>query len=135
MDSENLNRTSYQIVEAAIAVHRVLRPGLLESVYRTCLTYELRERGLRVVAEQNLPVCYKHLVFDSAYRLDLLVDDSVIVELKSVEKVLPVHHAQLLSYLRLTDKQLGLLINFDVPRLVEGLRRIVNGRGLFPSRR
>jgi GxxExxY protein len=126
MDADALNRLSSRIIEAAIEIHSTLGPGLLESAYRTCMIYELHERGLSVVAEQIVPVYYKKLVLDTAYRLDLLVEDEVIVELKSVEAVMPVHHAQLLSYLRLTDKRLGLLINFNVPMLVGGVRRIVN---------
>ena len=87
---------------------------------------ELRRSGLVVATEQVVPIYYEELVLDAEYRIDLLVNDSVIVELKSVEKVLPVHHAQLLSYLRLTNKRLGLLINFNVPRLAQGIKRIVN---------
>ena len=126
MDDKCLNATSLVIVQSAIEVHRSLGPGLLESVYQTCLCYELRERGLTVLTEQTLPIRYKKLVLNAAYRIDLLVEDSVVVELKAVEAALPVHHAQLLSYLRLADKRLGLFINFNVPVLVKGIKRVVN---------
>jgi GxxExxY protein len=130
MELEQLNRLSFLIIQSAIEIHRTLGPGLLESIYRACMLYELRERGLGVVSEQIVPLRYKTLAFDCSYRLDLLVENEVVVEVKSVEVALPVHHAQLLSYLRLTNKRLGLLINFNVPVLVEGVKRIMNG---FPS--
>jgi GxxExxY protein len=126
MDRESIDGITRVIITTAIRVHSKLGPGLLESVYRTCLAYELRNAGLHVVAEQIVPVFYGELQLDDGYRLDLLVSDTVIVEIKAVEKVLPVHVAQLLSYLRLTDKRVGLLLNFNVPRLVEGVRRVVN---------
>lgn len=100
---------------------------MLESVYRSCMIYELCERGLSVTAEQFVAVQYKKLVLDASYRIDLLVEGEVIVELKSVETLLLVHHAQLLSYLRLSNKRLGLLINFNVPVLVKGVKRVING--------
>ena len=111
MDEQSLNAVSLEIVEAAIEIHRTVGPGLLESVYRSCMIYELRERGLTVMAEQFVAVRYKKLVLDASYRIDLLVEGAVIVELKSVETVLLVHHAQLLSYLRLMNRRLGLLLN------------------------
>ena len=122
-----LNDLSYLIIQAGIEIHRVLGPGLLESTYRTCMIHELRERGLAVLSEQIVPVRYKELILDGGYRLDLVVEDSVIVELKSVEVVLPVHRAQLLSYLRHTNKPLGLLMNFNVAVLAAGVDRIKNG--------
>ncbi len=122
-----LNHISFLIIQASIEVHRILGPGLLESVYRACLIYELRERGLKVVAERVVPLCYKGQVFDAAYRVDLLVEDEVMVEVKAIAGILDVHQAQLLSYLRLADKPLGLLINFHVPVLVKGVKRIMNG--------
>jgi len=122
-----LNHISFLIIQAAIEVHRILGPGLLESVYRACLIYELRERGLEVVAERVVPLCYKGQVFDAAYRVDLLVEDEVMVEVKSISCLLDVHHAQILSYLRLAEKPIGLLINFNVPVLVKGVKRIMNG--------
>jgi GxxExxY protein len=127
MDSRQLNDISFLIIQAAIEVHRTLGPGLLESVYRACMIYELRHRNLSVVAEQMVPICYKDASIEGSYRLDLLVGNEVVLEIKSVEVVLPVHHAQLLSYLRLTKKPVGLLINFNVPVLVKGVKRIMNG--------
>ena len=118
---------SYRIIGAGVEVHRALGPGLLESTYRTCMVYELRERQMNVLTEQVIPVRYKSLVMDGGYRIDLIVNDTVIVELKSVESVLPVHHAQVLSYLRHTNKPLGLLMNFNVAVLVMGVDRIKNG--------
>ena len=127
MQTEQLNDLSCRIIGAGIEVHRGVGPGLLESTYRTCIIYELRERGLSVVSEQPIPVRYKTLKLNSNYRIDLLVEDTIIVELKSVEIVLPVHHAQVLSYLRHTKKPLGLLMNFNVAVLAEGVQRIKNG--------
>jgi GxxExxY protein len=126
MGTDAINNTSFLIIQSAIEIHREIGPGLLESAYRTCMIYELRQRGLAVAAEQVIPVRYKHLMLEGTYRIDLLVQDAIIVELRSVEVVLPVHHAQVLSYLRLTGKQLGLLINFNVRRLVDGVDRIAN---------
>lgn len=125
-DQDALNQTSSTIIEAAIKVHSTIGPGLLESVYRTCLAYELRSRGLLIETEKALAIYYEGLRLDGGYRIDLLVENSVIVEVKSIEKVLPVHYAQLLSYLRLLDKRLGLLINFNTPRVTQGIKRIVN---------
>ncbi len=127
MQTLNLNDISYLIIQAAIEVHRALGPGLLESVYRACLIYELRQRQLAFVAEQLVPLCYKGVILDSAYRFDLLVEDQIVVEVKAIESVLPVHEAQLLSYLRLMDKPLGLLINFNVSLLTDGVTRRMNG--------
>jgi len=127
MTPDPLNRISSTVIEAAIEVHRTLGPGLLESVYRPCLIYELRQRELKVVAEQTVPLVYKNLVFDGVYRFDVLVNDSVIVEIKAVDFILSVHQAQLLSYPRLMKKPLGLLINFNVSGLVQGVRRVMNG--------
>jgi len=123
---EFLNNTTSLIIDKAIVVHSKLGPGLLESVYRTCLTYELRKAGATVVAEQVVPVFYDELQLDDGYRLDMLVNDAVIVEIKTVERILPVHEAQLLSYLKLLDKRVGLLLNFKVPYLTQGIRRKVN---------
>lgn len=126
LDQDALNQTSSVIIEAAIKVHSILGPSLLESVYRKCLAHELTARQLTVETEKALPVYYEGLELDGGYRIDLLVEDSVIVEVKSTEKVLPVHYAQLLSYLRLLDKRLGLLINFNVPLVTQGIKRVVN---------
>ena len=129
MATAELDRISYLIIQAAIEIHRTLGPGLLESVYRPCMVYELQARNLAVEKEVKVPVRYKDLILDGFYRLDLVVNDAVIVELKAVETVHPVHRAQVLSYLRIMDKQLGLLINFHVDRLVMGVDRIVNKFG------
>lgn len=126
MDRNALNETSFLIIQLAIKIHKKLGPGLLENVYRLCMIYELQTAGLKVLTEQIVPICYGELRLDGGYRLDLIVNDALIIEIKSVEKLLPVHHAQLLSYLRLTGKPLGLLINFNVSRLVQGVKRIVN---------
>ena len=125
-DRETLNGISERIIEGAIEIHSALGPGLLESAYKACMIYELRERGFSVASELLVPICYKGLKLEGAYRIDLLVNQEVIIEVKSVEVVLPVHHAQLLSYLKLMNKRLGLLINFNVPRVVQGVKRIVN---------
>jgi GxxExxY protein len=124
-EREFLDDTARIILDKAIIVHSRLGPGLLESVYRTCLTHELRKAGQSVVAEQTVPLVYDGVELDG-YRLDMLVNDSVIVEVKTVERLLPVHLAQLLSYLRLLDKRLGLLINFKVPQVMQGVKRVVN---------
>jgi GxxExxY protein len=122
---DSLNATSKLIINKAIVVHSKLGPGLLESVYRTCLTYELRTAGQKVACEQVVPIVYDGIEMDG-YRLDMLVNDAVIVEIKTVERLLPVHQAQLLSYLKLLDKRLGLLINFKVPYVTQGVKRVVN---------
>jgi GxxExxY protein len=127
VDIEQLNDLSYRIIGAGIEVHRTVGPGLLESTYRTCMVYELRERRMKVLTEQTIPIRYKSLVLDGSYRIDLIVDDTVIVELKSVEMVLPVHEAQVLSYLRHAKKPLGLLMNFNVAVLADGVNRIKSG--------
>jgi GxxExxY protein len=112
-----------QIIAAAIRVHRALGPGLLESVYETCLAHELVKAGLRVQRQVELPVVYDTIRLDCGFRIDLLVDDSVVIELKAVEKLLPIHEAQLMTYLRLASKPVGLLINFNVHRLRDGIIR------------
>ncbi len=120
------NPLSNTIIGCAIEVHRVLDPGLLESVYQKCLGRELELKGISFQEEVPLAVEYKGLKFNSAHRLDMLVENKVLLELKAVEHLLPVHEAQLLSYLRLAEKKLGLLINFNVPVLRSGIKRIVN---------
>lgn len=112
-------------INAAFAVHKALGPGLLESVYEHCLADEIEFQGLRVQRQLPLPVIYRERRIEAGYRLDLLVEGAVIVEVKAVEALAPVHTAQLLTYLRLADLRLGLLINFDVALLKEGLRRVV----------
>jgi GxxExxY protein len=126
MDLQKLNDLAYRIIGAAIEIHRVLGPGLLESTYLTCMIYELRQRGLTVLSEQIVPVRYKELILDGGYRLDLIVEDTIVVELKAVEVLLPVHRQQLLSYLKHTNKPLGLLINFNVEILADGVTRLKN---------
>jgi GxxExxY protein len=114
-----------RIIGAAIEVHKALGPGLLESVYEACLCHELRLRGLRFRRQIDIPAEYKGVKLDSAYRLDLLVEGKVVVEVKSVEALLPIHEAQLLTYLRLAGKRVGLLINFNAPVLKKGIIRRV----------
>lgn len=121
-----LNEISGLIVDRAICVHRKLGVGLLESTYQVCLVYELEKAGLNVRKEVELPVIYDEIKLDAGYRLDVLVENQVILELKSVENLLPIHKAQLLTYLKLANKKLGLLINFNVPLLKQGITRIVN---------
>ncbi|HEX8846056.1 MAG TPA: GxxExxY protein [Pyrinomonadaceae bacterium] len=121
-----INEISGAIITAAMKVHSALGPGLLESAYEACLIYELRKNGLDVKSQLPLPVIYDGVKIDAGYRIDLLVDDSVIVELKTVERLLPVHQAQLLSYLKLSDKRAGLLINFHVHHLRDGIKRLMN---------
>lgn len=122
-----LNEISGQVVGAAIAVHRELGPGLLESAYEVCLVHELKQQGCYVEQQVVQPVFYKGLRLECGYRLDLLIEKQVIVELKAVETIMPVHEAQLLTYLKLRQLRLGLLINFNVPVLKYGIRRLVNG--------
>ena len=121
------NEIAREVVDDAFKVHTTLGPGLLESVYETVLSYELEKRGFAVVRQKLLPVMYEGLKIDEGYRADLIVNDKVIVELKSVEAIAPVHKKQLLTYLRLADKKLGLLINFGGARIKDGITRVVNG--------
>ena len=122
-----LNRLSSQVIKAAILVHKELGPGLLESVYHACMLIETKAMGLKVASEVPLPVFYRgQKVEGQEFRLDLLIEHTLIVELKSVAKVEPVHKKQLLSYLRLAHKPLGLLINFNEPLLRDGITRIIN---------
>jgi GxxExxY protein len=122
---EELNRVSDAIIGAAIAVHQELGAGLLESAYEACLEFELLERGFREERQKELPLMYKGVHVDCGYRIDLLVDELVIVEVKSVEKLAPIHEAQLLSYMKLTGCHLGLVLNFNVRVLKDGLKRLV----------
>jgi GxxExxY protein len=123
---EEANRVSHLIIGAAIEVHRALGPGLLESSYEECLAHELSLRGVAFRRQVALPLAYKGIRLDAGYRIDLLVEEKVVVELKVVEHILPVHEAQLLTYLRLTRIWLGLLLNFHSVILQRGIRRIVN---------
>lgn len=122
---ERAERAAKAVVESAYRVHSSLGPGLLESVYEVCLCQELRKQEIAFQSQLVLPVVYDGVTLDAGLRLDVLVDDSLIVELKVVEKVLPVHEAQLLTYLKLAGKRLGLLINFNVPLIRDGIKRIV----------
>ena len=121
-----LSKLTGEVIGGAIAVHRVLGPGLLESAYAACLEAELTERGLAVRRQLRLPVRYRGRELNCAYRIDMLVASRLVVELKAVDTVLPLHKAQLLSYLRLTNLRLGLLINFNVEVLAHGVARIIN---------
>lgn len=118
-------RVAKMVVDAALQVHRTLGPGLLESVYETCLAYELGERGLKVETQIIVPITYKTINLDAGLRIDILVENCVIVELKAVEAMIPLYDAQLLTYLKLTHKRLGMLINFNVPLIKSGIKRIV----------
>lgn len=120
------NEIAREIIDASYKIHTTLGPGLLESVYETVLSAELRKRGLSVERQQTIPVVYEGERVDLGFRADLVVEKKVIVEIKSVETVSPVHHKQLLTYLRLADKRLGLLINFNVVLIKQGIKRIVN---------
>ena len=120
------NVLTQKIIAAAIEVHRHLGPGLMESAYEMCLCYELSRANLRFDRQVHLPVSYKDIKLDCAYRLDLAVEDCVIVEIKAIDDLLPIHTAQLLTYLRASGKQVGLLLNFNVPILKHGLKRVVN---------
>ena len=126
VSQESLNRLnviSEKVIGAAIDVHKAFGPGLVESIYEICMVQEMEDRGLKVAHQVNLPLYYKGRLTNKTFRIDLLVEDEVIVELKAVEKVLPIHEAQLMTYLKLTDKKLGLLINFNVPLLKQGIMR------------
>ncbi|RIW15221.1 GxxExxY protein [Algoriphagus lacus] len=120
------NEISSQIIGAAIEVHKHLGPGLLESSYEACLVYELRNRGLDVKSQIPLPVIYKGIELETGYRIDILVENQVIIEIKSVDQLDGIHIAQLLTYLKLTNLKLGLLINFNSVRLIDGVKRIAN---------
>ncbi|MBC8416595.1 MAG: GxxExxY protein [Candidatus Cloacimonetes bacterium] len=130
-EGERLNQITENIIGIAIEVHRALGPGLLESAYETCMFYDLRQTDMKVKHQKHLPILYKGIKLDCSYRLDFFVEDSVIVELKSVEKLLPIHKSQLLSYLKISGCKVGLLINFNVNMLKKGgIKRVVNN---FPD--
>jgi len=126
VDRERLDRVSGQVIASGMRVHTALGPGLLETPYRKCLAHELRKHGLGVEEEVPLALTYDGVRIDAAYKVDLFVNDSVIVEVKSIVQLLPVHTAQVLTYLRLTGVSVGLLMNFYVPHLREGIKRVVN---------
>lgn len=122
----NENMIAKEIVDAAFQVHTRLGPGLLETVYEVVLAHELKKRGLSIERQVAIPVEYDGIIFDEGFRADIIVNNKVIVELKSVETIAPVHKKQVLTYLRLADKRLGLLINFGAPLIKDGISRIVN---------
>lgn len=121
-----INELTHRIIGAAIEVHKTLGPGLLEKAYQKALSFELRLRGLKVDEEVNIPVKYKGIDVDDAYRADIIVEDRIIVELKATEKDNPLYSKQLLTYMRFADKELGLLINFNKARLLDGVERVIN---------
>ena len=123
MDIEEI---ASKIVNAAIKVHTFLGPGLLESAYQKCIEYELKKDGLRVECEVVLPIVYEKIKIDAGYRIDMIVEGSVIVEHKTVEKLMPIHAAQLLTYLKMKNCKLGFLLNWNVPRMKDGIKRMVN---------
>lgn len=125
-DAEALDQITRKIIGAAISVHRALGPGLLEGTYEACLAYELVQLGFKVERQKELPVRYRGVVIDCGYRLDLLIEDEIVVEVKAVDQLIPVHQAQVMSYLRMSGKRVGLLMNFNVKVLKQGLKRIVN---------
>jgi GxxExxY protein len=126
MNIEDINHRSGLVVDAAIRVHSKLGPGLLESAYEACLLHELGKRRLRVLSQVPLPIVYDDVRIEVGYRIDLIVEDVVLIELKAIARMLPIHEAQLLSYLRLSGFPVGLLINFHVIHLKDGITRIVN---------
>ena len=122
------NEIAKEVVDASYKIHTILGPGLLESVYEAALAYELEKRGLVVRRQQALPVIYESVCLEEGFRADLVIEDKVIIELKSVESLAPVHKKQLLTYLRISEKKLGLLINFGSALIKDGIKRIINGR-------
>lgn len=129
---KDYNLLTEKIIEACIEVHKELGPGLLESVYEVCTIAVLKKKGLLVESQVKLPVFFKGEQLEKDFIIDILVENRIILELKAVEGILPIHEAQLVTYLKLSDKRLGLLINFNVPLLVQGIRRKINGK-LSPS--
>lgn len=137
MKNHDIEATATAVVNACYKVHRALGPGLLEKVYEVCVAYELRKAGHYVERQLQVPIIYDGITFNEALRLDLLVDDEVVVELKAVDTLNPVWEAQVLSHLRLTGKQLGFLVNFNVPLIKQGIRRYINSeaeiKGIIPE--
>ncbi len=125
---KDYNLLTEKIIEACIEVHKELGPGLLESVYEVCTIAVLKKKGLQVESQVKLPVFFKGEQLEKDFIIDILVENRIILELKAVETILPIHEAQLVTYLKLSDKRLGLLINFNVPLLVQGIRRKINGK-------
>ena len=126
MEKDELNRLSKIILDACITVHKAMGPGLLESIYVECLVYELKKRGLKIKTEVTIPLVYDGVELSKRYRMDILVENEIIIEVKAVEILLPVHEAQIISHLKLADKRLGFLVNFNVPILIKGFKRFVN---------
>jgi GxxExxY protein len=126
METQNVEYVATQIVDAAIKVHRSLGPGLLESAYQKCLAIELRKRGLLVECELMCPVTYDGVTIESGYRIDMLIGKSIIIENKTVEKILPIHEAQLLTYLRISGYPIGFLLNWSMRKMSEGIKRKAN---------
>jgi GxxExxY protein len=129
VDRLSAQEVSHAVITAAMKVHSELGPGLLESAYQACLHYELSAAGLHSTCQVGLPAVYRGVRLEIGYRMDLLVEDLVVVEIKSVEAISPIHQAQIISYLKLSGRSLGLLINFNVVHLKDGIRRFVNGIG------
>ncbi len=123
---EDRDELTREIIGAAIDVHRLLGPGLLESTYEECLAFELQDRGMKFQRQLEIPIRYKGRQLKIGYRIDLLIDRQIIVELKSVQSIEPIHEAQLLTYLKLSNKRCGLLLNFNVPMMKQGVRRLLN---------
>jgi GxxExxY protein len=126
MERNQLEKIGKAVLDSSFRVHTALGPGMLESAYEACLMYELQKLGYKALSQQKLPIVYDGMRLEAGYRIDLLVEDEIIVEVKAVERLLPIHTAQLLSYLKLSNKNLGFLINFNVPRLIDGVKRVVN---------
>jgi len=126
LDKEKINKLSKTILDISIEIHKQLGPGLLESIYEICFCKELNLRNIKFKRQVEIPVYYKGEKLSTSFRIDILVENEIIIELKAIENILPVHKSQLLTYLKLTKKRLGLLINFNVPYMVEGFHRIVN---------
>ncbi len=127
MKEQAYNLLTYQVIKCAIEVHKQLGPGLMESVYDYCLFNELQQEGISVKRQLILPVVYKGIILEKGFVIDQLIEDEVIIELKSTEGIFPIHEAQLVTYLKLSEKKIGLLINFNVAVLKEGIRRKING--------
>lgn len=126
MEKEEYNRLATQIIDVCITVHRAMGPGLLESVYEMCLMKEFELRGVKAKSQVTIPLFYKGYELSKEFKIDILVENEIIIELKSAENMLPVFEAQIISYLRLTDKRLGYLVNFNVPLIKNGIKRFVN---------
>ena len=126
MSKQEYERLATIIVDACFKIHKKYGPGLLESAYQACLVYELKKRGLSVQAEVPLPLIYEEVKLDCGYRLDIVVENCILIELKSVEQLAPIHSAQIITYLKLSKKKMGFLVNFNVPLIKDGIKRFVN---------